>query len=74
MKQKNTKQIKVSLTQASNHKLQFPLDEYEKIIYQRYIEAEKQIPDFIQKGMMSQFDREGFLLVYVAGHGCSDDR
>ena len=50
------------------------MDQYEKIIYQRYIDAEKQIPNFIEKGMMSDFDREGFLLVYVAGHGCSDDR
>ena len=74
MKQKNTKQIKVSIIQANDQEIQFPLDEYEKIIYQRYIDAEKQIPNFIEKGMMSEFDREGFLLVYVAGHGCSDDK
>ena len=74
MKQKNTKKIMVSLIQASDDEMQFPLDEYEKIIYQRYIEAENQIPNFIEKGMMFEFDREGFLLVYVAGHGCSDDR
>ena len=74
MKQKNTKKIMVSLIQASDDEMQFPLDEYEKIIYQRYIEAENQIPNFIEKEMMFEFDREGFLLVYVAGHGCSDDR
>ena len=61
MKDKNTKQIVI------------PLDKYEKIIYQRYIEAEKRIPNFIEKGLMSEFDRDAFLFIYLAGHGCSDD-
>ena len=30
------------------------MDEYEKIIYQRYIDAEKQIPNFIDKGMRGE--------------------
>ena len=50
------------------------MNEYDKIIYKRYIEAEKEIPDFIKKGMISVFDRDAFLFVYLAGHGCADDR
>ena len=54
--------------------MQIPLDNYEKIIYQRYIQAEKKIPDFIKLGLESEFTRDAFLFVYLAGHGCADDR
>lgn len=32
------------------------------------------IPDFIRLGKQSEFNREAFLFVYLAGHGCADDR
>ena len=62
MQEKNLEQLKI------------PLDDYEKVIYQRYIYAEKQIPDFIKLGKQSEFDRDAFLFVYLAGHGCADYR
>ena len=54
--------------------IQVKLKEYEKIIYQRYIEAEKEEPDFLKKGKATNFMREVFLFIYLAGHGCADFR
>ena len=54
--------------------MQVPLNKYEKIIYRRYIEAEKMIPDFLQLERESEFNRDAFLFIYLAGHGCADDR
>ena len=38
----------------------------------RYIEAERVEPDFITKGLSTQFMKEIFLYFYFAGNGCSD--
>ena len=38
----------------------------------RYIEAERVEPDFIAKGLSTQFVKEIFLYFYFAGNGCSD--
>ena len=54
--------------------MQIQLNNYQKIIYKRYIDAEKQIPDFIAKGRIYEFDRDAFLFIYIAGHGCADFR
>ena len=51
---------------------QIKLKEHEKIIYQRYVEAEKQEPNFLDKGKTEDFMREVFLFIYLAGHGCAD--
>ena len=57
----------------SNH-IQIKLRDHEKIILQRYIEAEKKEPDFIKKGKQAEFMREVFLFIYLAGHGCADSK
>ena len=74
MKVKSTEQIKVRLIETLYIIIQIPLNKYEKIIYQRYIRAEKQITDFIKLGKASEFNEDAFIFIYVAGHGCADDR
>ena len=51
-----------------------PLNEHEQLLLQRYIDAEKQEPDFIARGLNGNFLYEVFLYFYYAGHGCSDNR
>ena len=49
------------------------LTEPEKILIQRYIDAEKEVEGFLSvKGMAENFKREVFIFVYLAGHGCAD--
>ena len=55
-------------------KLTIPLTDHEQILLQRYIDAEREEPDFIQKGLSKNFVNEIFLFVYYAGHGCSDNK
>ena len=60
--EKNTKQLKI------------PLNEHEQILVKRYVDAERQVPDFIAKDMSGNFLLEVFMYTYYAGHGCSDYR
>ena len=60
--EKNIKQLKV------------PLNDHEKVLLKRYIDAERQEPDFIAKGLAKEFLLEMFLYIYYAGHGCADNR
>ena len=60
--EKNIKQLKV------------PLNDHEKVLLKRYIDAERQEPDFIAKGLSKEFLLEMFLYIYYAGHGCADNR
>ena len=55
-------------------KIVIPLNEHEQLLLQRYIDAEKQEPDFIARGLGGNFLYEVFLYFYYAGHGCSDNR
>ena len=54
--------------------LKVPLDEHEQVLLKRYIDAERQEPDFIAKGLAKEFLLEVFLYIYYAGHGCADNR
>ena len=54
--------------------IKVPLDEHQQLLLQRYIDAEKQEPDFIAKGLSKNFLHEAFFYFYYAGHGCSDNR
>ena len=58
----------------NSKQLKFPLNEHEQIILKRYIDAERQVPEFIEKGLSKYFIFEIFLYFYYAGHGCSDHR
>ena len=58
---KNTTQLKITL------------EDHEKILLQRYIDAERQEPDFIARGLSNLFTKEIFVYFYFAGHGCSDN-
>ena len=40
----------------------------------RYINAEKQEPNFIANGHIDNYLFEVFFYFYYAGHGCSDER
>ena len=55
-------------------KVVIPLNEHEQLLLQRYIDAERQEPDFIARGLSGNFLFEVFLYFYYAGHGCSDNR
>ena len=55
-------------------RLVIPLNEHEQILLQRYIDAERQEPDFIARGLTANFLFEVFLYIYYAGHGCMDNK
>ena len=46
-------------------------DDTEKMLLQRYKDAELAEPNFIEKGLSNNFVNEVFLFVYYAGHGCA---
>ena len=54
--------------------LKIPLTDNEQLLLQRYIDAERQEPDFIAKGLAENFQYEIFFYFYFAGHGCSNNR
>ena len=49
-------------------------DDCEKTLLRRYKAAEKEIPNFIEKGLSSKFADEVLLFVYYAGHGCMETK
>ena len=49
-------------------------DDVERTLFRRYKEAEKELPDFIEKGLSNQFTEEVLLFVYYAGHGCMGNK
>ena len=55
-------------------KLVIPLNCYEQHLLLRYIEAEKQEPEFIARGMASETAIESFLYFHYSGHGCADTK
>ena len=55
-------------------RLVIPLNEHEQILLQRYIDAERQEPEFIARGLTANFLFEVFLYIYYAGHGCLDNK
>ena len=69
------KKIKfLAMTGDKNPKqINIPLNEHEQYLLQRYIDAERQEPDFIARGLSLNFLFEVFLYIYYAGHGCSDN-
>ena len=48
------------------------MNDVEKILLQRYIDAEKKEQNFIENGNSKNYVREIFFFVYYAGHGCAD--
>ena len=68
------KQLKhiVMKDEINTKQLVIPLNEHDQILIKRYIDAERQQPDFIAKGLSKNFLLEVFLYFYYAGHGCSD--
>ena len=54
------------------NQIKIPFDEHEQSLLKRYIDAEKQEPDFIEKGLSNKFLNEVFFYFYYAGHGCQD--
>ena len=66
---------KVVMKGDKNYKqLKIPLTDNEQLLLQRFIDAEKQEPDFIAKGLAENFQYEIFFYFYFAGHGCSNNR
>ena len=55
-----------------NKQINLQLNEHEQILLQRYIDAERQEPNFIERGLSKHFVREVFIYFYYGGHGCSD--
>ena len=49
-------------------------DDVERTLLRRYKAAEKEIPNFIEKGLSSKFADEVLLFVYYAGHGCMENK
>ena len=58
----------------SSKSIKIPLNENEQLVLMRYIEAERQEPDFISKKLDHLFVQDVFLYVYYAGHGCADHK
>ena len=56
----------------SGKSIKIPLTKLQQLVLIRYIEAEKQEPDFISRGLGRLFVQDIFLYVYYAGHGCAD--
>ena len=54
--------------------IRIPLQDHEILLLLRYIEAEKQEPDFIKKGLADNFQLEVLYFAYFASHGASDSR
>jgi hypothetical protein len=52
--------------------IKYKLNDVEKILLQRYIDAETKEPNFIENGNSKNYVREIFFFVYYAGHGCAD--
>ena len=50
--------------------LKIPLSEHSQLLLQRYIDAEKQEPDFIARGLSKMFQYHVYFYFYYAGHGC----
>ena len=48
------------------------MNDVEKVLLQRYIDAETKEPNFIENGNSKNYVREIFFFVYYAGHGCAD--
>ena len=55
-------------------KIRISLEDHEILLLLRYIEAEKQEPDFIKKGLAENFQLEVLYFAYFACHGASDSR
>ena len=83
------KSIKVSFLQLILLIKQYELLDYEKIIIQRYKEAELEEANFVEKNQKRKEEadknnevymipdshkREVFLFIYYAGHGCEDGK
>jgi hypothetical protein len=47
---------------------------HDQFLLQRYIDAEKDEPDFVARGLQGKFLCEVFFYFYYAGHGCSDSK